>query len=168
MSFYLQKTWYKKNFSQLSLDELYSIIRLRVNVFMIEQSCLYPELDDLDKDPQTLHLFTKEGIEESQNEVIAYSRVLPMNTRYANSICIGRVVVDSKFRNEGLGHQLIQKSLEVCTEDFKNISIKISAQAHLESFYQQHCFSRISNIYLEDDIPHITMKHINPPSLKKT
>lgn len=166
----IDNAWYLKKFSELSTDELYSILTLRVNVFMLEQNCLYPELDELDRHPETLHLFTKEKLftdtknntSLSTNKVIAYSRILPMNTRYCDSVSIGRVVVNKAFRGTKLGHQLVAKSITVCQKCFANIPIKISAQAHLEKFYQQHNFKCITAPYLEDDIPHIGMQYIHP------
>lgn len=153
--------WQVKHFNQLSVDELYSIIKLRVNVFINEQRCFYPELDDFDKHPNTLHIFTY-GItsdKRKSTDVIAYARVLPINTRYKDSISIGRVVVEQVMRKQHLGHQLIKQAIITCQKEFENSVIKISAQTHLENFYQQHLFTRITDNYLEDNIPHLGMQY---------
>lgn len=153
--------WQIKHFNQLSVEELYSVIKLRVNVFINEQTCFYPELDDFDTHPNTLHVFTY-GISNTNNtsrEVIAYARILPVNTRYKEAVSIGRVVVEKLMRKQGLGHQLVNQALITCKNHFKNTTIKISAQTQLEHFYQQHLFTRITENYLEDNIPHLTMQY---------
>ncbi len=152
--------WQVKHFKELSVEELYSIMKLRVNVFINEQACFYSELDDVDKHPDALHLFTYDPhAKDTASDIIAYARILPINTRYQGAISIGRVVTDLSMRQQGLGHQLMHQAIHTCQQHFNNITIKISAQTQLENFYQQHSFFRITDNYLEDDIPHLGMQY---------
>ena len=144
--------WQVKTFQQLTLDELYDALKLRIDVFVVEQTCFYPDLDDLDRHPETLHLFNY-----SDNKIASYLRILPKGLSYNEYPSIGRVIIASHARGTGLGHQLMTKAIEVCQRSFPNQQIKISAQEHLEKFYNQHGFERVSKMYLEDGIPHISM-----------
>jgi ElaA protein len=144
--------WQYKKFSQLSLDELYDIIKLRIDVFVVEQTCYYHELDNKDRAHNTLHLFSYR-----QQQLAAYLRILPQGVEYDDYCAIGRVVVAPLYRGQQLGHQLMQHALMYCQQNLPEQSIKISAQAHLQTFYQQHGFETVSDIYLEDNIPHVAM-----------
>lgn len=148
----LNITWHIKTFQQLTTNELYDILKLRIDVFVVEQACPYPDLDNLDKHPKTLHLF---GYHDKK--IVSYLRVLPENTSYTEYISIGRVVISEDVRGKRLGHLMLEKALEVCELTYQNKPIKISAQAHLEGYYQQHGFKRVTDIYLEDNIPHVAM-----------
>ncbi len=148
----LQTLWQIKKFSQLTTDELYDLLKLRIDVFVVEQKCYYPDLDDLDRHPQTLHLFCY-----YQDKMTGYLRILAKGVSYKDHPSIGRVIVAESTRGTGLGHQLIAKALDVCQQEFPDEQIKISAQQHLEKFYQQHGFNTCSQMYLEDGIPHISM-----------
>jgi ElaA protein len=154
-------TWFTKPFSSLTTHEFFNILKLRIDVFVVEQTCYYPELDEYDRHPDTLHFFAynhkKNKKPNESNEIAAYLRILPKGTSYKNDISIGRVVIAPSYRGKKLGHQLLKKSLEVCNINFPNQSIKISAQEHLEAYYQQHNFISVSDMYLEDNIPHISM-----------
>ncbi|TMM42538.1 GNAT family N-acetyltransferase [Colwellia ponticola] len=149
-------TWQTKHFVALSLNQLYEMLKLRVDVFVVEQNCHYPDLDSdralLDRHPQTLHLLGYQG-----EQLVAYLRILPKGQSYADYVSIGRVVTSPKVRGDGLGHELMAKGVTVCQQYFPKQNIKISAQQHLKYFYQQHGFSQVSAMYLEDDIPHIAM-----------
>ncbi|MDO6447081.1 GNAT family N-acetyltransferase [Colwellia sp. 1_MG-2023] len=149
----IQNSWQVKTFKQLSLDELYDALKLRIDVFVVEQTCFYPDLDDLDRHPETRHIF----LYNDKNEMIAYSRILAQGVCYQTSPAIGRVIVAEQARGQGIAHQLIQKSLEVCSMIFPKQLIKISAQEHLAQFYNRHGFISCSEMYLEDGIPHISM-----------
>lgn len=142
-----------KPFKQLSLDELYDALKLRIDVFVVEQTCFYPDLDDLDRHPETLHVFSY----NDQGTMNAYLRILAKGVCYPDNPAIGRVIISAQARGKGLAHQLIQKSLAVCSDYFPNQTIKISAQEHLEQFYKRHGFTKCSEMYLEDGIPHISM-----------
>jgi len=153
--------WCVKPFSSLSTNELFDILKLRVDVFVVEQTCYYPELDEHDRHPDTLHFFahTNETSIQADNHhnIAAYLRILPKGTTYKDYISIGRVVVSPSYRGIKLGHTLLEKALEVCNSHFPNQNIKISAQEHLEEYYKQYNFIRVSDMYLEDNIPHISM-----------
>lgn len=116
---------------------------------MLEQDCLYPECDD--KDIYSYHLF---GIDE--NEVIAYARLIPPSIAYTQA-SIGRVIVAKNHRGNQLGMQLMQRAIDKLENDYPSADIKISAQAHLQKFYQNLGFKVNSEPYLEDNIPHIEM-----------
>jgi len=144
--------WQVKTFNELTTNELYDALKLRVDVFVVEQACYYPELDDLDRHAETLHLYSY------QDDVMtSYLRILPKGTAYPDYVAIGRVVIAPCARGKGLGHLLMSQALTACQNHFPGQSIKISAQEHLEAFYNQHGFSRVSDMYLEDNIPHIAM-----------
>lgn len=145
-------TWQNKNFSQLNTTELYDLLKLRIDIFVVEQTCFYPDLDDHDRHPKTQHVFCyQDGI------MSAYLRILPKGLTYPDYISIGRVVIAPCARGTGLGHELMSVGLAKCRTYFANEKVKISAQEHLEKYYNQHGFERVSDMYLEDDIPHIAM-----------
>lgn len=143
-------TWVVRPFSELSSLELYKILQLRINVFMLEQECLYPECDN--KDLKGKHLM---GILDG--EVVAYARLLPPNVSYADA-SIGRVVVNPAARHLKLGTELMLQAISAIRKDFPTEAIRISAQAHLQGFYENVGFIRVSEEpYLEDNIPHVEM-----------
>ncbi|WP_299435825.1 GNAT family N-acetyltransferase [uncultured Aquimarina sp.] len=138
-----------KSFEELSTSELYKILRLRAEVFIVEQNCVYQDVDN--KDQQALHI-----IGYKNDEIVAYTRVFDAGDYFENA-SIGRVVVSKNERKYGYGHDLIKKSIEGIKEIFGTEQIKISAQCYLNSFYQKHGFKQIGEEYLEDGIPHIAM-----------
>lgn len=151
-------TWQSKTFSELNTTELYDLLKLRIDVFVVEQSCYYPDLDDHDRHPQTQHLFCYQSDKETTKQIMtAYLRILPKGLTYQEHISIGRVVTAPSARGTGLGHELIKTGLTQCARKFANESLKISAQEHLEAYYMKHGFQRVTDMYLEDDIPHIGM-----------
>ncbi|PKI18141.1 GNAT family N-acetyltransferase [Colwellia sp. 12G3] len=149
-------TWQIKRFEELSLNQLYDVLKLRIDVFVVEQTCFYPDLDSdtgmLDRHPETLHLLGYQA-----EKLVAYLRILPKGQTYPDYVSIGRVATAPQARGGGLGHQLMTEALIVSQQYFPNQSIKISAQQHLKAYYQQHGFTQVSEMYLEDDIPHIAM-----------
>lgn len=145
--------WEIKSFEQLSSKELYKIIQLRINIFMLEQNCLYPECDD--KDYHANHIFAV-----LNNEVIAYARLLPPGISYPEA-SIGRVIVSASQRGNNLGYLLMRKSIDKLNLDFPDSALRISAQAHLQPFYENMGFTKQSEMYLEDNIPHIEMLFTN-------
>ena len=149
-------TWQAKNFNELSLDELYELLKLRIDVFVVEQTCYYPDLDGdkslLDRDKDTLHLL---GYQD--DTLVAYLRILAKGQSYDDYISIGRVAITKQARGTGLGHELMEEALKLCQQYFAKQNIKISAQEHLKTYYQQHKFKQVSEMYLEDGIPHIAM-----------
>ena len=146
--------WEIKAFDQLSLQELYTILTLRTNVFVIEQACPYPEVDG--KDPNCLHL-----LGTINGELVAYLRILPAGLRY-DEVSIGRVVVKPIHRGKGLGRLMMEQAIHCITNEWKESQIKIGAQAYLEKFYQSLGFEPVSEVYLEDDIPHLDMLYSKP------
>ena len=149
-------TWQAKSFNDLSVEQLYELLKMRIDVFVVEQTCVYADLDSpqncLDRHNDTIHLL---GYHEQT--LVAYLRILPKGQSYQNHPSIGRVAIAMQARNQGLGHELIHQALLLCQKHFPGEGIKISAQEHLNNFYQQHGFKQISAMYLEDDIPHISM-----------
>lgn len=135
--------WTIKRFNELTVDELHAIYKLRVKVFVVEQNCAYPDVDDLDKD--AIHVFN-EGIK-------AYARIIPGK----DFIQIGRIVVEPDFRREGYGHAVLSQAIDYCQKNYSNIDIRVQAQAYLEDFYISFGFKSQSDVYLEDNIPHIDM-----------
>jgi len=152
----IKTTWVSKNFCQLSLEELYDLLKLRSDIFVVEQTCIYPDLDseknNLDRHDKTIHL-----LGYRKNKLVAYLRILAKGQSYPNHISIGRVITSINARKEGLGHELLQQGLTLCKQYFTNENIKISAQEHLISYYERHGFIQRSAMYLEDGIPHIAM-----------
>ena len=145
----MQLTWILKEFTQLSPEELYAIIRLRNEVFVIEQNCIYQDADN--KDQASLHLCGW-----ADNELIAYTRLMPPGLSYKES-SIGRVVTSPAHRKTGAGRELMQVSIQKAFDVFNSSTIKIGAQVYLKKFYQSLGFEQCSDMYLEDGIPHIMM-----------
>ncbi|KAA1247344.1 GNAT family N-acetyltransferase [Aquimarina sp. RZ0] len=138
-----------KKFEELSTTELYKILRLRAEVFVVEQDCVYQDIDN--KDQIALHII---GIKN--DEVVAYTRIFRAGD-YLENASIGRVVISEKERKYGYGHLLIEKSIKTIHELFEVQEIKISAQCYLINFYEKHGFKQTGKEYLEDGIPHIGM-----------
>lgn len=139
-----------KRFNELSLTELYQLLQLRSEVFVVEQNCVYQDIDG--KDEKALHVL---GFYE--NEIVAYTRLFDKGY-YFEEASIGRVVVSPKVRAKKWGHDLMKVSIETIETVFKTKQITISAQEYLKKFYETHQFVQTSEMYLEDDIPHIEMK----------
>lgn len=142
--------WQVKKYSELSIDEFHDIIQLRIEVFVIEQNCPYQDLDG--KDKKAHHLFCK----NKKGEILATSRILPEGISY-QEVAIGRIVTSEKARGTGLGHELLEKSMNFCKEEYGPGPIRLSAQKHLENYYNRHNFFSTGKEYLEDGIPHIEM-----------
>ncbi|MDM5190796.1 GNAT family N-acetyltransferase [Bacillus sp. DX4.1] len=141
--------WYIKKFEELTTNELYEILKERTNVFVVEQNCPYPEVDG--KDIAAHHVFL-----EKNGEIIAYSRVLPAGVAY-KEVSFGRVLVKKEHRGTGLAKELLEKVLHFLETELKETTIKIQAQDYLQQFYGSFGFEAISDVYLEDNIPHINM-----------
>lgn len=138
-----------KKFEDLNTRELYAILQLRSEVFVVEQKCVYQDLDG--KDDKALHIL---GLKE--NEIIAYTRIFRPND-YAKMASIGRVVVKGNQRKYGYGKVLLKDSIRAVEEYFNETTIHVSAQLYLERFYEELGFAQIGDGYLEDGIPHIGM-----------
>ncbi len=141
--------WKNKHFSELSAQEWYDIGKIRMEVFIIEQNCIYLDLDN--KDLDAIHIYG-----EQNGEIVAYTRLLAPNVTYPE-VSIGRVVVAQKCRGIKLGDLLLEKTLDIANQKYGRVPIKISAQEHLKGFYQKHGFKVVTESYLEDGIPHVGM-----------
>lgn len=136
-----------KSFAELTTEELFQIYHARVAVFVVEQECPYMEVDELDKD--SLHIFKMIG-----GKVAAYCRLYPKGEK----IALGRVLVSQEYRKHKLGRELVQTALDVIAERFPGKIVYAQAQAYLENFYASFGFEPTSDVYLEDEIPHVDME----------
>lgn len=141
--------WQTKSFEELTVQELYGLLRLREQVFIIEQDCIYPDIDN--KDHKAIHVL---GI--ANDKIISYARIFKPGD-YFDTASIGRVVTDISFRNQKVGYALMQKSIAAVEQFFNETAITISAQQYLTGFYESLGFVQVGEGYLEDDIPHIKM-----------
>ena len=141
--------WKIKTFSELTTTELYEIIKARVNVFVVEQDCPYPDLDDYDQ--KAIHLWA-----EKEGEVLAYCRIFDKGIKYPET-SIGRVVTTENGRGTGLGKQLISYAIDVIENRLRTTEVRISAQDYLLKFYSGFGFVDTGKKYLEDNIPHTEM-----------
>ncbi|OOE88382.1 GNAT family N-acetyltransferase [Salinivibrio sharmensis] len=144
--------WQQATFDALDTRTLFKLMKLRVDVFVVEQACAYPELDTHDIAPDTVHLMGW-----LNGELAAYARILAPGASYPGS-SIGRVIIAPAHRSGQWGHQLIRQAVQVCQQHWPEQNIEIGAQAHLQRFYQKHDFVAFSDVYLEDGIPHIDMR----------
>ena len=141
--------WILRDFSSLTVDELYAVLRLRSEVFVVEQECVFQDMDN--KDQESFHLL---GFRET--ELVAYTRLVPP-AKTNGMPSIGRVVVAQSARGDGTGRLLMEKSIEETKKLFGLSPIKIGAQLYLKSFYTPLGFEQTSEVYLEDGIEHIEM-----------
>ncbi|GLF91322.1 GNAT family acetyltransferase [Bacillus safensis] len=143
-----QIKWTCHTFEQLSKEDLYLVLMERVNVFVVEQACPYPEIDH--RDQEAIHLVAKEN-----NAIVAYCRIFQKGIMYKEA-SIGRVLVTQAGRKKGYGKILLDKAIEKLNE-LGEKRIKIQAQAYLKSFYESFGFKAVSDCYDEDGIPHLDM-----------
>ncbi len=136
-------------FNELSAAELYLVLQLRESVFIVEQNCVYHDIDG--KDDKALHVLGK-----YEDEIVAYARLFKPGD-YFEQASIGRVLVSPDYRDRKWGHGLMRAAIGAIESEFNSGAIEISAQLYLQQFYQTHGFTAISETYLEDDIPHIRM-----------
>ena len=140
-----------KRFDQLTNSELYALLQLRSEVFVVEQDCVYQDIDDADL--KAIHLL---GTVDS--ELVACTRIIAPNIKYENHASIGRIVTAQSVRRLGYGKQIVQKSIDkICQLYGENTPIKISAQVYLNRFYNSLGFESQGQQYLEDGIPHVEM-----------
>ena len=138
-----------KHFGELNTYELYYLLQLRSEVFVVEQDCVYQDMDD--KDQKSLHVLGFKG-----NKVVAYTRIFGPGD-YFKEASIGRVVVAKKERQYKYGYDIMKASIEAINEHFNQTTIKISAQVYLKTFYNNLGFVAVGEEYLEDGIPHVAM-----------
>lgn len=139
---------YKKRFSELDSNELYEILKLRFDVFVLEQECLYQEIDNLDQD--AIHIYIKDG-----EDIVAYLRVLDRKVE-SEDVAIGRVI--AKNRRQGLGTLVLKEGIKAAKEFFDAHAIYLEAQSYAKEFYENQGFVLISDEFLLDDISHIKMR----------
>ena len=146
-----------KAFQELSTEELYQIIQLRVDIFVVEQESIYSDLDD--NDQSSLHMFYKEN-----DQIIGYLRILPPGLTF-DTYGIGRVCIHEKARKKGLGRKILLDALAHLDQEIKTSKITISAQEYLINFYKTLGFNQITPVYIEEDgIPHADMERVIPVS----
>lgn len=136
-------------FSEFQPHELYQVLQLRSEVFVVEQTCIYQDMDG--KDLKALHVLGKQ-----HEDLLSYARILTED-QAQGEIAVGRVIVAPSLRGTGEGHRLMAYCLSYVAEHFANPSVRISAQAHLVTFYEIHGFQSTGKNYLEDGIPHCEM-----------
>lgn len=141
--------WITKSFNELSNQELYDYLALRAEVFVVEQNCPYQDLDGMDQ--RAMHLLGFDG-----ETLVSCARIFAPGDCY-DEASIGRVISKPSYRAQKIGQELMKRATEYCDAQFNRSPIKIGAQAYLERFYEGHGFKRVSDIYLEDNIPHIKM-----------
>ncbi|WP_461615207.1 GNAT family N-acetyltransferase [Clostridium sp. Marseille-QA1073] len=150
-------TWKLKKFEELTTLELHNIVRERINVFVVEQNCIYEELDGLDL--KSYHLFKEEN-----NNVIAYLRIIPKGLVY-DEVAIGRVLTVKEHRGKGTFAELMEKAINFIENELNEKSIKISAQEYLRKAYGKFGFKEVSEVYLDVNIPHVEMVYNKNNSL---
>jgi ElaA protein len=134
---------------EFTSQHLYDVLKLRQDIFIIEQECIYGDIDNLDK--QSAHLL----LLDTDNSLIGYLRIVPAGTKFTEC-SLGRIAVKNSFRGQGIGKKLVQKGV-LQINATKTQDIKIEAQAHLENFYKDIGFVTVSDVYNVDDIPHLQM-----------
>lgn len=139
-----------KKFTELSIQELYSILKLRNEVFVVEQNCVYQDCDNKDED--SFHIFSFEN-----NEANSYIRVIE-DRPDSDEIVMGRLVVSPKYRSIGLARKILITAIDFAKNKLNKRIVKISAQEYLFEFYSSVGFKKISDVYLEDNIPHVKME----------
>ena len=145
----MQLHWLLKRFDELTPYQLYAILQLRNEVFVVEQNCVFQDADDKDQDSYHLMGFL-------DNKLVAYTRLVPAGVSYEQA-SIGRVVTSPSVRRSGAGKLLMQQSIDSLYTLFGKVPIKIGAQLYLQHFYESFGFERVSDIYLEDGIEHVYM-----------
>lgn len=144
-----QLRWDARSFDQLDVPALHDLLRLRVDAFVVEQACAYPELDGLD--PQAIHLL---GF-NAENDLVAYCRILPPQADGMPHI--GRVVVAAPFRRQGLGRRLMNEAIRTAQHHYRSPRSAVAAQTHLQEFYESLGYGVVGPEYSMDGIPHINM-----------
>ncbi len=142
--------WSIKQFNELSLEELYDMIALRIEVFVIEQNCPYQDLDG--KDKLSFHLLGK----DIHDNIVATLRILPKGISY-QEVSIGRVVTSEQIRPWKKGHELMKNAMTFIFKRYPSQNVRLSAQTHLVTYYKKHGFNETGKTYLEDGIPHSEM-----------
>lgn len=148
-------TWTCRPWAELDREAFFDAVVLRQAVFVVEQNCPYPDVDEYDR--IAMHLLGRRGA-----ELVAYARLLPPGAKYAEA-SIGRVVTAAKVRRTGAGRALVAEAIVRSRMAFGDVPIRIGAQRHLERFYRDFGFVAASEPYVEDGIPHVEMLRLPPP-----
>lgn len=143
--------WQDLHHSELSVSALYELLKLRCEVFVVEQHCVYQDVDGEDLIGENRHL-----LGWRDNQLVAYARILKNEDDFA-PVVIGRVIVSPQVRGEKLGYQLMERAVASCQQNWPQRAIYLGAQAHLQPFYAHFGFSPVTDVYDEDGIPHIGM-----------
>lgn len=138
-----------KKFNELTVEELYKILRVRNEVFVVEQTCIYQDCDN--KDYNSYHLYLEED-----NEIVGYLRIVNKGISY-DEISIGRVLVKESHRNRGISRKIMLEAIKFIEEELNSTEIRLSGQVYIKGFYESLGFKQVSEEYLEDDIPHVEM-----------
>lgn len=146
--------WRFKPFNELTTAELYDFLEARCAVFVVEQTCVYGDIDGLDK--TACHLLAYEG-RHSDAKLAGYLRILPPDAT-APDLRIGRVLTTSRFRGIGLGNALLARALELAKQAWPDVAVSLHAQAHLQGYYGAFGFEPNSEVHDEDGIPHMWMR----------
>lgn len=144
--------WICTHHTALSKEQLYAILQLRAQVFVVEQKCWYQDVDGQDLQGDTRHLMAWQD-----SELVAYLRLLDP-IQQDGDVTIGRVVTAPSMRNKGMGHELMVQALEHAERNWPDQPIYLSAQAHLQGYYSRYGFTPVDEVYIEDGIPHIGMR----------
>ena len=141
-----------KKFGELMLDELYDILKLRTDIFVVEQNCPYSELDN--KDKESIHIFYRDS-----GEITAYLRIIPKFLSY-DSVSMGRICVKKEFRDKKLGRERVKDAINYIEKEMNEYIITIGAQEYLKDFYASFDFKPVSEVYDEDGISHLDMQRV--------
>ncbi len=146
--------WQCKPFDALTVAELYASLQLRSEVFVVEQACIFQDMDG--SDAQAMHLLGTQMLDGEGDRLVAYARLFPAGIKYAEA-SIGRVVTRQSARGNGLGHALIREAMAALVAQWGPQPIRIGAQARLKAYYAQHGFVDVGKPYVEDGIDHLEM-----------
>ncbi|QDH71202.1 GNAT family N-acetyltransferase [Marilutibacter alkalisoli] len=149
--------WHLARFTDLSADHLYDLLRLRSEVFVVEQDCAYLDIDGKDRHPEAWHLL---GL-APDGSLVAYLRIMPPGLGHGSGDfaepSIGRVVTAPGWRGKGLGDPLLREGIALAEREWPGTPIRLGAQSHLQHYYARHGFVPASEPYVEDGIPHVEM-----------
>ena len=145
-------TWHCLHHRELDTATLYALLALRTQVFVVEQNCPYLEIDGQDLIGDTCHLLARD-----ESGLVGYLRLLDPQ-RMNGEVVIGRVLTAERARGSGLGHRLMERGLVECGQRWPGVPVYLSAQAHLQGYYGRYGFVAVTEVYLEDGIPHIGMR----------
>jgi len=145
----MELSWKIKTFNEIGTEEIYQILALRSEIFVVEQTCVYQDVDQ--QDQQSIHVIGKDN-----DTIVAYARLVP--GKNGKDTSIGRVIIRESHRGNKLGDRLVEKCLEASTIHYKGLPLEMSAQKRLVNYYGKHGFIKEGDPYLEDGIPHILMR----------